>query len=58
MMLEYELVLSAYLLSIGIYGLITSRNMVRAVMCLEHILNAVNINFVTFSDLFDSRQLK
>ncbi len=28
--------------------------MVRALMCLELILNAVNINFVTFSDFFDS----
>jgi len=50
--------LSAYLFSIGIYGLITSRNMVRALICLELILNSVNINLVTFSDLFDSRQLK
>uniref|UniRef100_UPI0030E25202 NADH-plastoquinone oxidoreductase subunit 4L n=1 Tax=Myosurus apetalus TaxID=2071495 RepID=UPI0030E25202 len=58
MMLEHVLVLSAYLLSIGIYGLITSRNMVRALMCLELILNAVNINFIAFSDLFDNRQLK
>ncbi|KAB2086997.1 hypothetical protein ES319_A04G073300v1 [Gossypium barbadense] len=46
MMLEHILVLSAYLFSIGIYGLITSRNMVRALMCLELILNAVNINFL------------
>nr|YP_010538924.1 NADH-plastoquinone oxidoreductase subunit 4L [Phoebe hui]UYF12461.1 NADH-plastoquinone oxidoreductase subunit 4L [Phoebe hui] len=60
MMTEHVLILSAYLFSIGIYGLITSRNMVRALMCLELILilNAVNINLVTFSDLFDSRQLK
>nr|QGU84549.1 NADH-plastoquinone oxidoreductase subunit 4L [Scolopia saeva]QGU84635.1 NADH-plastoquinone oxidoreductase subunit 4L [Scolopia chinensis] len=58
MMLEHVLGLSAYLFSIGIYGLITSRNMVRALMCLELILNAVNINFVTFSDFFDSHQLK
>nr|YP_009751282.1 NADH-plastoquinone oxidoreductase subunit 4L [Pedicularis longiflora]QIJ99848.1 NADH-plastoquinone oxidoreductase subunit 4L [Pedicularis longiflora] len=55
MMLEHILVLSAYLFSIGIYGLITSRNMVRALMCLELILNSVNINFVTFSDIFDNR---
>nr|YP_010558962.1 NADH-plastoquinone oxidoreductase subunit 4L [Euphorbia lindenii]UED20319.1 NADH-plastoquinone oxidoreductase subunit 4L [Euphorbia lindenii] len=52
MMLEHVLILSAFLFSIGIYGLITSRNMVRALMCLELILNAVNINFVTFSDFF------
>ncbi|KAG4214287.1 hypothetical protein ERO13_A01G112200v2 [Gossypium hirsutum] len=58
MMLEHVLVLSAYLFFTDIYGLITSRNMVRALMCLELILNAVNINFVTFYDLFDSRQLK
>nr|YP_010457227.1 NADH-plastoquinone oxidoreductase subunit 4L [Celastrus stylosus]YP_010490268.1 NADH-plastoquinone oxidoreductase subunit 4L [Celastrus kusanoi]UUA68303.1 NADH-plastoquinone oxidoreductase subunit 4L [Celastrus stylosus]UWM12637.1 NADH-plastoquinone oxidoreductase subunit 4L [Celastrus kusanoi] len=57
-MLEHILVLSAYLFCIGIYGLITSQNMVRALMCLELLMNAVNINFVTFSDFFDSRQLK
>nr|YP_010624717.1 NADH-plastoquinone oxidoreductase subunit 4L [Alphonsea hainanensis]WBG68674.1 NADH-plastoquinone oxidoreductase subunit 4L [Alphonsea hainanensis] len=58
MMTEHVLILGAYLFSIGIFGLITSRNMVRALMCLELILNAVNINLVTFSNLFDSRQLK
>nr|YP_010523234.1 NADH dehydrogenase ND4L subunit [Isodon megathyrsus]QVL26753.1 NADH dehydrogenase subunit 4L [Siphocranion flavidum]UXP80845.1 NADH dehydrogenase ND4L subunit [Isodon megathyrsus] len=58
MILEHILVLSAYLFSVGIYGLITSRNMVRALMCLELILNSVNINFVTFSDIFDNRQLR
>jgi NAD(P)H-quinone oxidoreductase subunit 4L len=58
MMLEHALVLSAYLFSIGIYGLITSRNLVRALMCLELILNAVNMNLVTFSYFFDNRQLK
>nr|AVY52575.1 NdhE [Chimaphila japonica] len=49
MMLEHVLVLSAYLFSIGIYGWSASQNMVRALMCLELLLNAVNINFVTFS---------
>ncbi|KAM0070056.1 putative methanosarcina-phenazine hydrogenase [Helianthus debilis subsp. tardiflorus] len=58
MMLEHVLLLSAYLFSVGLYGLITSRNMVRALMCLELMLNAVNLNLVTFSDFFDSRQLK
>nr|QYB21145.1 NADH-plastoquinone oxidoreductase subunit 4L [Austrotaxus spicata] len=57
-MLEHALISGAYLLSIGIYGLVTSRNMVRALMCLELILNAVNLNLVTFSDSFDSRQVK
>nr|QJE37035.1 NADH-plastoquinone oxidoreductase subunit 4L [Taiwania flousiana]QJE37118.1 NADH-plastoquinone oxidoreductase subunit 4L [Taiwania flousiana] len=57
-MLEHALILGAYLFSIGIYGLVTSRNMVKALMCLELILNAVNLNLVTFSDYFDSRQVK
>nr|YP_010954272.1 NADH-plastoquinone oxidoreductase subunit 4L [Terniopsis daoyinensis]YP_010954350.1 NADH-plastoquinone oxidoreductase subunit 4L [Terniopsis filiformis]WMV01744.1 NADH-plastoquinone oxidoreductase subunit 4L [Terniopsis daoyinensis]WMV01822.1 NADH-plastoquinone oxidoreductase subunit 4L [Terniopsis filiformis]WMV01900.1 NADH-plastoquinone oxidoreductase subunit 4L [Terniopsis filiformis] len=57
-MLENVLLLSAFLFSIGIYGLITSRNLIRALMCLELIFNAVNLNLVTFSDFFDSRQLK
>nr|YP_009113517.1 NADH-plastoquinone oxidoreductase subunit 4L [Bowenia serrulata]AFR13694.1 NADH-plastoquinone oxidoreductase subunit 4L [Bowenia serrulata] len=57
-MLEHALISGAYLLSIGIYGLITSRNMIRALMCLELILNAVNVNLVTFSNYFDCRQVK
>nr|QVV24264.1 NADH-plastoquinone oxidoreductase subunit 4L [Alpinia galanga]UFP05837.1 NADH dehydrogenase subunit 4L [Alpinia galanga] len=58
MMFEHVLFFSVYLFAIGLYGLITSRNMVRALMCLELILNSVNINLVAFSDIFDSRQLK
>nr|YP_005352761.1 NADH dehydrogenase subunit 4L [Ginkgo biloba]AEQ37167.1 NADH dehydrogenase subunit 4L [Ginkgo biloba]AEX98474.1 NADH dehydrogenase subunit 4L [Ginkgo biloba]AEX98891.1 NADH dehydrogenase subunit 4L [Ginkgo biloba]AEX99059.1 NADH dehydrogenase subunit 4L [Ginkgo biloba]AJE71446.1 NADH-plastoquinone oxidoreductase subunit 4L [Ginkgo biloba] len=57
-MLEYTLISGAYSLSIGLYGLITSRNMVRALMCPELILNAANANLVTFSNSFDSRQVK
>nr|YP_009897685.1 NADH dehydrogenase subunit 4L [Idahoa scapigera]QKK44319.1 NADH dehydrogenase subunit 4L [Idahoa scapigera]USW06653.1 NADH dehydrogenase subunit 4L [Idahoa scapigera] len=58
MILEHVLVLSVYLFLMGLFGLITSRNMVRAFMCLKLILNAVNMNFVTFSDFFDNSQLK
>nr|YP_009193451.1 NADH dehydrogenase ND4L subunit [Takakia lepidozioides]UPM51685.1 NADH-plastoquinone oxidoreductase subunit 4L [Takakia lepidozioides] len=57
-MLEHALNLGAYLFRIGIFGLITSRNMVRAPMCLESIFNAVNVNLVTFSNYFDTQQLK
>nr|YP_011028147.1 NADH-plastoquinone oxidoreductase subunit 4L [Epidendrum diffusum]WNS59559.1 NADH-plastoquinone oxidoreductase subunit 4L [Epidendrum diffusum] len=48
MMLEHVLFISVYLFSIGIYGLIISRSMVRVLMCLELILNSVNINLVNF----------
>jgi NAD(P)H-quinone oxidoreductase subunit 4L len=57
-MLENILNLGAFLFCIGIFGLITSRNMVRALMCLELIFNAVNINFVTFSNSFDIQETK
>ena len=57
-MLEHVPNLGAYLFCIGIFGLITSRNMVRALMCLELIFNAVNINLITFSNSFDTQETK
>ena len=47
--MEYFLVLSAILFTIGCIGVITRRNIIVILMSLELILNAVNINFVTFS---------
>jgi NADH:ubiquinone oxidoreductase subunit K len=52
-MLQHTLAIAAYLLCVGIYGLITSRNMVRALMCLELMLNAVNLNFIAFAACFE-----
>lgn len=49
--------LGAYLYCVGFFGLITSRNTVRALTRLESIFNAVNINFITFSNFFDNPQL-
>nr|YP_009925631.1 NADH-plastoquinone oxidoreductase subunit 4L [Phlegmariurus carinatus]YP_009988012.1 NADH-plastoquinone oxidoreductase subunit 4L [Phlegmariurus phlegmaria]QNH82411.1 NADH-plastoquinone oxidoreductase subunit 4L [Phlegmariurus carinatus]QNL17822.1 NADH-plastoquinone oxidoreductase subunit 4L [Phlegmariurus phlegmaria]WBV80326.1 NADH dehydrogenase subunit E [Phlegmariurus squarrosus] len=57
-MFGHALLLGAFLFCIGIYGLITSRNMVRALMCLELIFNAVNVNFVTFSNYLDIQKIK
>nr|YP_010881480.1 NADH-plastoquinone oxidoreductase subunit 4L [Pellia epiphylla]WIA67433.1 NADH-plastoquinone oxidoreductase subunit 4L [Pellia epiphylla var. borealis]WIA67518.1 NADH-plastoquinone oxidoreductase subunit 4L [Pellia epiphylla var. borealis]WIA67956.1 NADH-plastoquinone oxidoreductase subunit 4L [Pellia epiphylla]WIA68041.1 NADH-plastoquinone oxidoreductase subunit 4L [Pellia epiphylla]WIA68127.1 NADH-plastoquinone oxidoreductase subunit 4L [Pellia epiphylla] len=57
-MLEHTLNLGAFISCIGIFGSITSRNMVRALMCLELILNAVNINLVSFSNFLDDSQMK
>jgi NADH:ubiquinone oxidoreductase subunit K len=50
--------LRAYLFCIGIFKLIMSQNMVRALMCLELLFNVVNINFVTFFNYFDTELLK
>lgn len=57
-MLGHALFPGAFLFCIGIYGLITSRNMVRALMCLELIFNAVNVNFVASSNYLDIQQIK
>ena len=47
--LEHYLVLSAVLFSIGLYGALTKRNAVIVLMCVELMLNAVNISLVAFS---------
>nr|UQK96993.1 NADH-plastoquinone oxidoreductase subunit 4L [Polystichum sp. YZ-2022a] len=55
-MFEHGLIFGAYLLCVGFLGLITSRNMVRALMSLESISNAANLNFITFSNLLKNEQ--
>ncbi len=47
--LEHYLVLSAILFCIGLYGAVVKRNTVVVLMCIEIMLNAVNITLVAFS---------
>ena len=47
--LEHYLILSAILFSIGLYGVLTKRNAIVILMCVEIMLNAVNIAMVAFS---------
>jgi len=47
--LEHYLILSAVLFSIGLYGALAKRNAVVILMCIEIMLNAVNIALVAFS---------
>jgi len=47
--LEHYLILSAVLFGIGLYGALTRRNAVVILMCIELMLNAVNISLVAFS---------
>jgi NADH-quinone oxidoreductase subunit K len=49
MMLTESLVLSAILFSIGLVGVVVRRNAIIVFMCVELMLNAVNLSFVTFS---------
>ncbi len=45
------LVLAAFLFSAGVYGVIARRNAVLVLISVELMLNAVNINLVTFQNL-------
>ena len=56
--LEKYILLSLALFSIGIYGLTASRNVIRVLMSIELLLNAVNINLVAFSHYVDPLDLK
>jgi NAD(P)H-quinone oxidoreductase subunit 4L len=57
-MFQSVLIIGAYLFCLGIYGLVTSRNMIRALMCLELMLNSVNINLIAFSNYCDPVEIK
>ena len=43
------LMLSATLFVVGLIGVVVRRNMITVLMCIELMLNAVNINLVAFS---------
>ena len=47
--LSWYVVLSALLFLIGVAGMLYRRNILVVLMCLELILNAVNLNLVAFS---------
>ncbi len=52
-MLVKYLSLAALLFSIGMYGMVVSRNAVRVLMSIELMLNAVNLNLVAFARYVD-----
>lgn len=47
--LNHFLVLAALLFCIGLFGVLTSRSALRVVICVELLLNAVNLNLAAFS---------
>jgi len=47
--LDQYLVLSAVLFCIGLFGVLTQRNVIKIIMCIEIMLNAVNISLIAFS---------
>jgi NADH:ubiquinone oxidoreductase subunit K len=49
MPIQWVLVLSAFIFSVGVYGVLARRNAVLVLMSIELMLNAVNINLVAFN---------
>lgn len=47
--IEYYVLLSTILFSIGVLGVLMRRNMIVLLMCIELMLNAVNLLLVAFS---------
>ncbi|HEY0545933.1 MAG TPA: NADH-quinone oxidoreductase subunit NuoK [Pyrinomonadaceae bacterium] len=50
--LSWYLALSAVLFTLGVVGVIIKRNVIAMFMCIELMLNAVNLTFVAFSSYF------
>jgi NADH-quinone oxidoreductase subunit K len=47
--IEYYLILSAFMFSVGIVGVLTRRNAIVVFMCIELMLNSANLTLITFS---------
>ena len=47
--LGHIVILSLFLFSVGIYGVLTQRNAIRFLISVELILNAANINLIAFN---------
>jgi len=50
---EWYLTLAAVLFTVGAVGLLVRRNVLIMFMCVELMLNAVNLTFVTFARMLD-----
>jgi len=50
--ITYYLLLSALLFSIGAVGVLVRRNAIVVFMCVELMLNAVNLSFIAFAQQF------
>ena len=49
---SHYLILSAILFAVGVAGVLTRRNVIVIFMCIELMLNAVNLTFVAFARHF------
>jgi len=51
---SYYLVLSAVLFGLGVIGFLVKRNIITIFMCIELMLNAVNLAFVAFAHAWEA----
>jgi len=54
--LNYYLILSAMVFSIGVAGVLVRRNLIIVLMSIELMLNAVNLTFIAFSRFLGSME--
>lgn len=47
--IEYYLILSAFMFTVGIVGVLTRRNAIVVFMCVELMLNSANLTLITYS---------
>jgi len=52
--LSSYLIVSAILFAVGTFGVLTRRNAIVIFMCIELMLNSVNLSFIAFSRYLDS----
>ena len=50
---QHLLVLSAVLFAMGVFGVLWNRGAISILMCVELMLNAGNLAFITFSRMYD-----
>jgi NADH:ubiquinone oxidoreductase subunit K len=55
--LSWYLLLGAAIFCIGVYGVLSSRNLILTMMSLEIMLNAVAFNFVTFARFMEPSRI-
>jgi NADH:ubiquinone oxidoreductase subunit K len=50
--INYFLIVSAIVFSIGVYGVMTLRSGIMIMMCVELMINSANVNLIAFSSYF------
>jgi len=58
MSIQYYIILCLTLFSIGVIGVLTRRNAIIVFMCIELMLNAVNLLLVSFSKMYHGMALQ